>query len=391
MVEPQKNPPDGQKPPEFGAILPEKSGGNVNDFLAEFEKYQKNLDQEWEKTKESYQQKVNQIMEDYLNQKFVEKEKTSENKPEKTNSPQTHLENVSEVPFQQRMESLLSRVERELKTSGINRRTSLFDDIDPAIINVSSRSLKAKFKKTIAFLGAAGIILGAVYTSLIFPNQLAFRTALPYSHASGILAVKNKLYLTDWFRKALYVHEIKRGLPIISVENIPNNFITGLALSDKNLWTVDGFDNKIIRHSLTEDHQAIEKFPVPGPKPAGLFWDGADLWTADNQTKILYQLKVTDIESPFNQYQFPQINVTSFFLDRSKVWVLDGELREVHVFRLQNPLRNLGTFDLDPFLNGLAPTGITLFGKDLLVTTAKPPQLIKVSLDKLAKSISKPF
>ncbi len=385
MAEPQKKPSnEGEPRPDFGAILPDKSGDNVGDFLHEFDNYQQKLDEEWEKSKAAHQDKLNKIMEEYIHQKMEEKPPVSEKQPEKKPAPKP-AEDLPQGSFQERMEGLLARVERELGQSGKTRPFSFFEDIRPTIINVPSRSIAAFFKKLFVILSLTAILGSIGYMFFLYPLTLGSQTPLPYSHASGILKHGNQLYVADWFRKALYVHSFKRDLPIVAVENIPNSFITGLAVSEKNLWTLDGFENKILRHTITEDHQVVEKYPAPGSKPAGAFWDGFDLWTADNQTKLLYQHKITDIETPFNQYRFPNMTVTSFFLDNNRVWALDGETRELFVLRLQDPLKVLATYDLDSFLKGAFPTGVALNQKSVLLTTNKPSRIIKISIKDLQK------
>ena len=126
MAEPQKKQDEEPQPnPELGAIIPEKD--EVGNFLQEFDAYQKKLDEEWEKAKTNYQKKVNNIMEEYIHQQVSEKSAEAETPPTPENKPSTK-ESQPEPTFQQRMESLLARVENELHKPEPSSRTSFFDE-----------------------------------------------------------------------------------------------------------------------------------------------------------------------------------------------------------------------------------------------------------------------
>ncbi len=385
MAEPQRRQDDEPKQnPELDAILPDKD--RVGDFLQEFDAYQKKLDEEWEQAKSSYQNKINHIMDEYIHQQKVNEATQAETPPAQNDKVSAAKPNQPEQGFQQRMEGLLARVESELRKTDRAHQTSIFDEFRPTIINVGHRSFKTFVRRCLLSLGILAVLGGLVFQFVVFFMTLAPQTPLPYSHATGGVMQNGKIYMADWFRKALYVHQLKRNLPIVAIENIPNNFITGLAITDKNVWTLDAFENKICRHALTEDHQVIEKYPTPGTKPVGLYWDGMDLWSADNTTHLLYRHHITDIESPTEQFEFPQMTVAGFVIHHNRVLALDGETRELTLFRLQNPLKALEVVDLDQYLLGSKPTGLVLTKTAVLVITNRPAQVVHIPLSRIKQS-----
>jgi hypothetical protein len=108
------------------------------------------------------------------------------------------------------------------------------------------------------------------------------------------------------------VHANKRGLPIKTIETLPNNLATGIAVSEKTLWTLDALDRKILLHTLTSDHQVTASVRSPDDKPTGLFFDGTDLWSADQDAKKLYRHRGNDVEEIRDTFPLPDINVTAF-------------------------------------------------------------------------------
>jgi hypothetical protein len=197
--------------------------------------------------------------------------------------------------------------------------------------------------------------------------------------------VGDKVYIVEWFRKALYEHRFAKGFPIVQVENIPNNFLSGVAFSDKYLWTLDAFGHQFIQHSLGSDHRVLKSFPTPGSKPAGLYWDGTDIWSADLGEKKIYRHFGTDPESIKAEYGFTNFAVTSLYFKLNRLWVLDGKSRMIHLCRLEDPLRVIATYDLDPLLKGATPNDFTMRGNTIWLLTENPPQLLRLSERSLKK------
>lgn len=380
--------------PELGAILPGEPLPTPSEIFGSMDDYQKRIQSEWETAKNTYEKKINQIMEEFLNQKLLstlgpddptlgayseadaKKKRAEESKPY-----------VAPSSNNERLEDIIARVEKTLQMA--DRETGLFSGFGrrrPSIINASWFPLRQRLSRLMGpFLFIATVSAAAAYfifAPITFPTQ----TSLPYTHVAGPVFADGKVYLVDWFRKTLYVHSARRGMPIVSVETMPNNFVTGLAISNSYIWTADGLGRSILQHATTPDHRVSLKVDSPGAKPVGLFWDGNSLWSADAETKTLYRHQGNDIEIVNDQYAVPEAGITAFVLKENRVWLLDGKSRRINVYRLEDPLRLLATFDLDPFLKGANPVGITMNNDDLWVSTEDPPALIRVSRRRLERA-----
>ncbi len=377
MSTPEKKPKDDGKDvkPELGAILP--------DMFSDLDNYQQKIEQDWEETKNSYKNKINDILEDFMAQNPATGEKTpSMSKPSAPSEPR--IEPVSSA--EERMERLLSRVERSLHSS--EERSRIFSGWRmerPSIINIGwdgSHETLRRWRGLGLAAAAALLIIGGAYSHFF---RIADVTPLPYIHPSTIAFVDDKAYIVEWFRKALYEHRLEKDFPINQVENIPNNFLSGVAFSDKHLWTLDAFGKQFLQHSLSGDHRVLKSFPTPADKPAGLYFDGTDIWSADLSEKKIYRHHAADPESIKMEYGFANFNVTSLYFKQNRLWVLDGKSRMVYQCRLEDPLRVVATYDLDPVLKGATPNDFTMRGDTLWLLTENPPQLMRLSEGKLKK------
>ncbi len=368
------------------------------ELIDNIDSYQKRVENEWDSAKSSYQAKINQIMEEFLKQGFtVESPSKSTSsipprpgKPEPTGQTPPPPKPPSQDPY---IAKLLSRVEEELRhVDRKGPRVPFFNSSDPTALGLPwkptwKQRLIVEWKKAV---GLAGLLALTGFVFLYFfttPKEIS----LPYGHTLGPVILGDKIYISDWFRKALYVHKLKRGLPLLSVENLPNSFATGLAFDAKSVWTLDSIERKFLKHAITADHQVNASFDTPGKKPMGLFHDGTDLWSSDLDEKKLYQHRGNDIEDIKDEYAIPEIALTSLAMRNNRVWILDGNSRELSVHRLQKPLKSLGAFDLDPFLKGATPTGFAFEGKDVWLLTENPSKLIRVPLKKIEKSKTDTF
>lgn len=358
------------KPPEFETVIPD------------IEEYQEKIEREWQSAKQSYESNINKIMNDFL------KENISDITREKPHPEPTYKSPPKHDP--ERLSRLLAHVEKEIQTQIKPKGFSFLSGMRPPIINIPMHSPKVfSFKSLIL---ALMLITGAATTWFFSSYRISAVTELPYAHATGPIIADGKIYIADWFRKAIYVHAMKKGLPIVSVENVPNNFITGFAISDSGLWTVDGFDNQILLHTNSLDHRMVKKSPTPEKKPVGIFWDGTDVWTADNISQKIYRHRDNDLQDIRDVYAFPEkTTVAGFQLKDNRLWVLDGNSREIVVYRLQQPLKKLAAFDLDPFLEGATPTGMAIEGKNIWAVTINPTKAIRISRNKLEKTNPQDF
>jgi hypothetical protein len=126
--------------------------------------------------------------------------------------------------------------------------------------------------------------------------------------------------------------------------------------------------------------------PSPDKKPVGLFYDGLDLWSADQEAKKLYRHRGNDIEDIRDTFPLPEIVTTAFVFYNNRLWLLDGKARLVNVYRLQKPLLQLASLDLDPFVKNAIPTGFAIEGKGIYVLTENPSAFVRVPLSRLKQS-----
>ncbi len=356
MAQPEKEPENrpnlGKDAPKLDAIFPDNLPPAAAELVGDIDNYQKKLESEWKSAKVHYEDKINRIMEEFMNARSS----TIKDIPQK---PRSHEELFPRFNFEP-------------------ERTPL----------AWNKARNFPWKKWVPWAAAVVVLSGLGF----FYNALAIQVdTLPYTHTLGPVVWKENIYIADWFRKTLFVHRNAKGLPIVSVEPLPGSLATGIAISDKTIWTLDGLDLKINLHATTADHQVTESVDTQGQKPAGLFYDGLDLWSADQDARRLYRHRGNDIEEIRDTFPLPEIMATAFGFFNNRLWVLDGKARLVNVYRLQKPLLELGSFDLDPFLNGATPTGFTIVGRKMWIVTENPVSLVRVPLSRLKKSKTETF
>lgn len=373
--DPKKTPgkPEDKTHLKLDAVLPDDIPPAAAELIGDIDSYQKRLEKEWESAKSSYRGKINRIMEEFLSENLASMERPPEIERKKDRA------SSSESSSSEPLASLLANVEREL-SKGLHTR---------ALARVPSFAISSPIQFVTyhrkRFMGGfilAGVIAALVlgYMSLVF---IAPASKVPYAHTIGPVFMGDRAYVVDWFRRTLYAHEMTKGAPISSIENLPNPMVTGFAFTSDSLWTVNGLDATLVQHTLTEDHRVSNTYPTPGPKPAGLFFDGTDFWIADEDKKVLFRLHGRDVEEIREQYDMPDISVAGIFVAGNRVWITDAKSREAVVFRLQSPLREIDRFDLDGFLSGATPTGVWVKDKHLWVATRDEAGLHKIPLKKL--------
>lgn len=391
--ESKKQGPKDPPPPKLDAIMPHSGGPNV---FREIDDYQKKIENEWESAKENYQKKIDKIMDDFITQTGGVPDPGKPIDPASPEMPKGKIPSghptEAPLPFpksatDEKLDRLMDNVHKTLQQ--VEYKSHLLAQPErrkPPIINVAWKPMRPWYRRLRnLFLGAlvaGGIGFGVWYT-FIRVNPV---TPLPYPHTSGLLIQGKDVYIIDWFRRALYVHSLQKGLPITAAENLPNPFTTGFTMTEKNLLTVDGLDNKILIHTLTPDHRVTEKSEASESKLAGLYYDGTDIWVFDNGNGKLKQLHGRDLEEIRDSFSLTNVTVSAFQIKTNRVWILEGKTREVHVYRLQEPMRHLATFDLDPFINGATPTGIHVGEKTVSIATEGPAQFVQISRRKLEQS-----
>lgn len=356
--------------PKLDAILPD-GAPEAAELVGDIEDYQKRLEREWEVAKVAYESKINRIMDEFLTEGMADIKESAKNAPKTESSP--HLKH------------LMADVEDELRRMQDKPQLPFSGFSKPTIARGTARPFFANTIKNETRGLAVGLFLLIAGMAYSYLNAVT-TVRLPYTHTLGPIVVNNQVYIMDWFRKALYIHGDAMGLPILSVEFLPNDLATGFALSDKTVWSIDSFNAKILLHNTSPDHQVNNSVSTPETKPVGLFFDGTDLWSADQDSKKLYRHRGNDVEEIRDTYQLPDMTITAFAFQRNRLWVLDGKARLIRVFRLQKPMLEMGVYDLDPFLKGATPTGFTMKGRRVWLVTENPANLVTIPMFRLKHS-----
>lgn len=397
---------DRQDPPPLDAVLPDSITPAPEDIFKEMDDFQKRLETEWESAKGSYQQKIDQIMTDFIQLK--EKENPFEANPKAPIHPKEKIglppptDVVKKVPRESTpasplkdpaVDEMFNDVQKALKKiEKKSRHLSTISFDKPSVINMPtySYSYHPWYRRIFPWLAGLCLITSAMAAYWFFVLAIPPYTKLPYTHTTGLLINNSELRAVDWFRKALYVHSMRKGFPIVSVENLPNPFVAGFCITNKALFSLDGMNQNILEHSLQPDHRVMNEFAFPDRKFVGLGWDENDLWTFDQKEKMLIEFKKTDFGEIKNQYAAPHIETTAFQIMNNRVWILSGNTRELLIYRLQNPLRLLQSYDLDPFITKGSPTGFAVDKKTVWVMTDDPAGIIKIPRSDLQKTTSNP-
>lgn len=366
--------PDNDRPektdaePGFEAVTPDGPDARQPDeIFKDLDDYQKRIESEWETAKKSYQEKIDDILKGLPP---AEPEQPAETPP-------------PEKPSDERFSRFMEEAEKALRRAHADTRTLRVVDSNRLPGPIKSLSLSfGRHRIAVGVALAAGLALALVFSAWHVPKPVS----LPYAHASGLNVDAGHLIVADWFRQALYRHDEKDDMAIKAVEALPNPFLTGLAVSESRWYSIDGLSNELLVHAPTPDHRVLDRFSLPGAQMAGLWFDGTDVWTFDNASPALYRLRGNDIEDVRERFSAPGLQVAALQLNGYRLWALDAGTRELHVFRLEEPLRKLASFDLDPFLSGAKPTGFRLDGNAVRLLMESPAQIRQIPLRRLKRA-----
>ncbi len=359
------------------------------EFIEDLDSYQRRLDSEWERAKHAYQERIDQIMDEFIQPESSAPGRSEAPVPPSPAAP-TRPENQADTgprrSAAREFDDLVHHMEGELRRLGDkNRQVEYLTTRPPLEIREAWQSTVRRLRsRAAAVVALTLLIIGTGAGFFAWQRTIDPVVALPYTHAGLPVLTSDRIYVVDWFRHTLYVHSRRRGLPIVSVENLPNSFAAGLALSGKALWSVDGMERTLLQHTLTPDHPVTSSVKLAGDQPSGLYYDGQDFWTAASGT--LSRLRGNDPEEVRDEFPLPPVTVTGLQTSLGRVWILDGKSRELLFYRLQKPLRPLASYDLDPVLSGATPTGFAIDGKTLWITTENPVSLRHTPLSTLTRS-----
>src|SRR5689334_4820025 len=104
---------DKKDEPKLEAIIPPAAA----ELIGDIDSYQKKMEEQWSTAKDSYEKRINQIMEEFLS-------KTPKD------LPPPKKESDQPAPSKSDFENVMARVERELRETGYRARK-------PSIINIS--------------------------------------------------------------------------------------------------------------------------------------------------------------------------------------------------------------------------------------------------------------
>ena len=201
------------------------------------------------------------------------------------------------------MEHLLDTVERTLRST--NRFARRFWAPWKTNQTISQMAFVFCFSRRARLLGVG---------NLLDFFRVADITPLPYVHPSTLVFAEDQMYVIDWFRKVLYHHDARKGLPITLVENIPNNFISGCAISEKFLFTLDGFRPSIAARFGRRSH-VIKQFPTPVD---GRLVSSNEIVLVGDEEERKFHIGA-DTETNKSEYRLPDVTVTSLYYFKNRL------------------------------------------------------------------------
>src|ERR1044071_6748976 len=298
------------------------------EIIADIEDYQKRMQSQWESAKSSYEEKINHLLEDFVEQT---KQRESETAHVESDKNKKALSQFSEKESDNRLESLFNQAEKALRS--IEKKAKDFTNKKsdrPRVINIDwATDRPTRSKRGLFFLlGTVGAASLAYFYYFTIPQV----SSLPYAHTAGVVIDHDKIYIPDWFRRSLYVHKPVRGLPIVSIESLPNDFLTGLAISPGKIWSANSVTAQILEHSRSVEHPVENRIASPGKNPMGLFFDGTDLWSVDDIEKKIYRHRGNDIEEIKETFSLPNLPLSGFAMADNRAWILNKKSRELYVF-----------------------------------------------------------
>jgi hypothetical protein len=382
----EKDPNDAAKtastPPKLDAILPDETPTAAAELVDDITTTQRRMEKEWETAKNSYEKKINNIMNEFIGEGLS---KFNADRPA-SDEPiaAAPVRNAGETQLQ----DLIQQLEKELR--GVrytpSRQSEFLSREAPASLQLGWNNPTPGLVQKLKIAAMSAVLLLLFGLSFWASQWRVLQTPLPYAHTIGPVVADGNIYIMDWFRKILFVHKNNSALTITSVEAMPNNLATGIAMSEKTVWTLDGLDLKLNLHTPTVDHQVTSSIAAPDTHPVGLYFDGTDLWSADQDAYKLLRHRGNDVEEIRDTVPLPDSTITSFLLNKTQLWILDGKSRLITVYRLQKPLLKLAAYDLDPLVKQAAPSGMAIDGNTLLVVTENPASLLRIPLFRLRHS-----
>ena len=365
--------------PDFEAVLPGSEEAEA-EILGDINEYQRKIESDWESAKAAYQASVDRIMDEFLKERMAGEVDTTPSEPPAAKSGPAAPNRMGEpAPRPDPAKNWHAKAGRALRRVGEKHPQRLQTPALPAPRSVAARP----WLRNVVF---ALCLSTAAAAGGVWWMRVPAVTDLPYPHASHPVVSDDAVYIVDWFRKSIFVHERRRGLKIRAVESLPNPFLAGFAIAGHAVFTADGLSGAILEHALTPDHRVLARHKSPGGKPSALFFDGTHLWSADAEAGKIYRHHARDPESVLASFALPGGAPTALAVRTNRLWILDGDRRVVTVYRMENPLNELASFDLDPFLDGAKPSGLALDDRTVWITTENPPRLLKLPASRLARS-----
>jgi hypothetical protein len=363
-------------------------------FFAEIEDYQKRMVSDWETAKDAYKKKIDEIMTDFVENNVLNADDLST-----VTAPEPATEAPPPPPppphrsSDPKMEKLIRGAEEALRDvqqrakRAVTGKESVWPV--PSARRFPSAGRSVPFTRRGWWAGGAGLALAAATLVFLFLPGV-HREALPYAHTGPLIVDTDRVFIADWFRQDLYVHGRGAGLPILAVENLPNEFLSGMAKADKFWWSADGTSGEILKHAASVDHRVLDRLTVEG-KASSIFWDGKNLWSVNADRKVLRRHNGETAEEVSETFPLPDGAMSALFISDRRLWSLDGKSRLIRVFRLQETPNLIATFDLDPFVAGATPTGLWVEKSRVWITTENPPTLLRIPRRRLVRSSADAF
>ncbi|MBN2406540.1 MAG: response regulator [Elusimicrobia bacterium] len=206
-----------------------------------------------------------------------------------------------------------------------------------------------------------------------------------YNNPTSIMFDGRYLWISDWYGKTVYRHNIDKKLSLAGYYSFPDMYPTGLAWGSDGIWILDSWAKKISYHGLDDNLSLKKTYAYPGSDPVSAFFDGKYLWVCDAEEDAVY--KLLPLEKSLKteaRYKSPGPAPVGIFVYGGSVWTVDGDLKKVY--------RHSGTFSVDEeyslFTGKIARVNISgagWDGKNIWISAEKKPMVYSIVLDELRK------
>ncbi len=192
------------------------------------------------------------------------------------------------------------------------------------------------------------------------PPETAWK--LPYGHPSGIAFHDDKIWISDWYTQAVYVHA-PPDMRITRVAYLPSVVPSGLCIGGGNIWVASA-SGYIEKRMINEKLTLLSKYKFQGSGISGICHDGLYLWTADGREGKIRRHLIDDELSVDKTFVYPKGEVSALACGGEFIWTADSRSGEIVSYNMKDPETAVSRNQLPDYrAGGLKITGLAWDGK----------------------------